>query len=58
MGESVLNRFSLLFKVGGWNALLRTMLMLAGAAGIAIAEFVYFRSFYCGILIVVCIVLG
>lgn len=54
----VLNRFSLLLNVSGWNVFLRTMLCLVTALGLAIAEFVLFREMYCGIITIVLTLLG
>ena len=52
------NRFSLLLNVRGWNVFLRTMLCLATALGLAIAEFVLFRGIYCGLVTIMFTLLG
>lgn len=54
----MLKRFSLLLAAGGWNSFLRTLLMLVTAAGIAIAEFMFFRETYSGVLVVLFVLLG
>jgi uncharacterized membrane protein len=57
-GVVMLTQFSRLLSIGGWNAFFRTLLMLATAVGLAIAELAIFRQAYCAILIIAITALG